>query len=81
MARSKKLFQSQVMTQLIACLNQPIGQNTLFGDALGKRVCHMYPQSSNQIGQYLKNAPYRKIMDQRVVSSRLTICRVTVLCL
>ena len=27
--------------------------NHMIGDAFGKQVCHMYPQSSNQIGQYV----------------------------
>ena len=29
---------------------------TVFSDALGKQVGRVYPQCSNQIGQYLKNA-------------------------
>ena len=34
-------------------LNQPIGRITWLCDAYGKQICHMYPQCSNQTGQYL----------------------------
>ena len=64
MARSKKWFQWHVMMQM----DNKFESNQL-GESHGlvkhsvntKQVCRMHPQSSNQIGLYLKNAPYRKI--------------------
>ena len=38
--------------RLITSLNPPIRWITWFGVSFGKQVCRMYPQCSNQIGQY-----------------------------
>ena len=38
--------------RLITSLNPPIERITWFEDTFGKLVCRMYPQCSNQIGQY-----------------------------
>ena len=37
--------------------------NHMSRDASGKQVCHVNSQCSNQIAQYLKNAPYQKAME------------------
>ena len=36
----------------VTSLNQPNGRITGFDDAISKQVCRMFPQCSNQIGQY-----------------------------
>ena len=39
-------------------------------DAFGKLVWSMYPECSNQIGQYLKNATHLMIMTYEVLRKR-----------
>ena len=55
----KKRLQWHVMTQIDNKFESTNAPNHMFFGAFGKRVCGMQPQSSNQIGQYLKYAPYR----------------------
>ena len=57
-------------------LNQPIGRIKWLYDAFRKQICHMYPQCSNQTGQYLKKKCFLsrqfggQILKSRAVSGR-----------